>query len=53
MNQMEYNITMYKVFKEVNGSWKFQAWFYTKCEADSFINKRKGHFTIQIEKSVD
>jgi hypothetical protein len=50
---MEYNITMYKVFKELNGSYKFQAWFYTMSEAVSFINKKKGNFKIQVEQSVD
>jgi hypothetical protein len=50
---MEYNITMYKVFKEVNGSYKFQAWFYTMSEAHTFINKKKGIYKIFIEKSVD
>ena len=52
---MEYNTTLYKVFKWIKGSndWKFVRTFYSFSEASRFCNSQGGSYTIQEELSYD
>lgn len=50
---MEYNRIHYKVFKLINGEYKWKITFYTYHEAYRYTQTYKGVYKIDKEESVD
>jgi hypothetical protein len=50
---MEYNLTMYKIYKFYKNKWNYVTYFTTYYEAMKYINSHNGIFEIQKQESVD